>query len=297
MAMKVRYTTINGEVIAEKRNGSRRLYVPDPLGSTVALLDNTQTQVDTFTYWPYGEGRTSTGTTPPPFQFVGTQGYYSDGTGRTYVRARHLHTQKGRWLTEDPIGFDGGDWNLYRYVNNYPQSWSDPTGLFHIVFTRKKPTHCGTLTLVTDPGDFFPENPNRSRGTISKGGDTLLTCKACNNIFATGPGKNDTHIYIPKGTYPIGPPEYRGPMTGPNYNPRVGPWYIPINGGGPGGGFVDSGGKNHPDTGIHGGRQNPGGPGYTHGTYGCIRLEDKCLDTLARLINHPHMGRITITVQ
>lgn len=51
----VRYTTINGEVIAEKRNGARRLYVPDPLGSTVALLDNTQTQVDTATYWPYGE--------------------------------------------------------------------------------------------------------------------------------------------------------------------------------------------------------------------------------------------------
>jgi hypothetical protein len=95
----VRYTTINGEVIAEKRNGVRRLYTPDPLGSTVALLDNTQTQLDTFTYWPYGEVRTSTGTTPPPFQFVGTKGYYNDGGGRVYVRARYLHTQKGRWLT------------------------------------------------------------------------------------------------------------------------------------------------------------------------------------------------------
>ena len=47
----VRYTVINGEVIAEKRNGVRKLYVPDPQGSTVALLDNTQTITDTFTYF------------------------------------------------------------------------------------------------------------------------------------------------------------------------------------------------------------------------------------------------------
>ena len=48
MAMKVRYTTVNGRVIAEKRNGVRSYYVADALGSTVALLDNTQSKTDTF---------------------------------------------------------------------------------------------------------------------------------------------------------------------------------------------------------------------------------------------------------
>ena len=61
--MKARYTVIDGEIIAEKRNGVRSLYVPDPLGSTVALLDNTQAQTDTFSYWPYGENDTRTGAT------------------------------------------------------------------------------------------------------------------------------------------------------------------------------------------------------------------------------------------
>jgi RHS repeat-associated protein len=125
----VRYTTIHGEVIAEKRNGARRLYTPDPLGSTVALLDNTQTQVDTFTYWPYGEVRTSTGTTPPPFQFVGTKGYYAGSASKAYVRARYLDTPKGRWLTQDPISFLGGDANLYRDVSNNPIVSTDPWGL------------------------------------------------------------------------------------------------------------------------------------------------------------------------
>ena len=125
----VRYTTVNGEIISEKRNGVRSLYVPDPLGSTVALLDNTQTKTDTFEYWPYGEVRIRTGTTATPFQFVGTLGYHQDSSGRTYVRARTLNTAQGRWMTEDPIGFDGDDWNLYRYASNSPSGKIDYSGL------------------------------------------------------------------------------------------------------------------------------------------------------------------------
>ena len=64
----VRYTVIDGEVLSESRGGVKRDYVPDPLGSTVALLDNTQTKTDTFSYWPYGEEASRTGTTPTPFR-------------------------------------------------------------------------------------------------------------------------------------------------------------------------------------------------------------------------------------
>src|SRR5437762_6894150 len=103
MATTVRYTTVNGEVIAEKRGGVRKLYVPDPLGSTVALLDNTQAQTDTFTYWPYGEVRTRTGATDTPFRFVGTLGYHRDSATRTYVRARTHLQDLGRWLTEEHL--------------------------------------------------------------------------------------------------------------------------------------------------------------------------------------------------
>ena len=34
----------------------------------------------------------------------------------------------GRFITEDPIGFDGGDTNLARYVRNSPTNATDPTG-------------------------------------------------------------------------------------------------------------------------------------------------------------------------
>ena len=35
----------------------------------------------------------------------------------------------GRWLSQDPIGFKGGDPNLYRYVGNSPTNATDPSGL------------------------------------------------------------------------------------------------------------------------------------------------------------------------
>ncbi|MGI8922780.1 MAG: RHS repeat domain-containing protein [Fimbriimonadales bacterium] len=112
-------------MIAEKRGGVRRTYVPDPLGSTVALLDNTQTKTDTFTYWPYGELNARTGTTPTPFQFVGTLGYYAE-TNRNYVRSRFLQPATARWLSEDPLR---DSWHWYAYCENSPLTQVDPSGL------------------------------------------------------------------------------------------------------------------------------------------------------------------------
>jgi RHS repeat-associated protein len=125
----VDYTVIDGEILSENRAGVKRDYVPDPLGSTVALLDNTQVQTDTFTYWPYGEEKSRTGTTATPFRFVGTYGYYRDLSGRAYVRARTLRTDLTRWLTEDQIGYDGGDLNVFRYANADPATFIDRWGL------------------------------------------------------------------------------------------------------------------------------------------------------------------------
>src|SRR5690606_11299608 len=44
-------------------------------------------------------------------------GYRYDPESKQYqVRNREYNPVLGRWLQRDPIGFDGGDWNLYGYV-------------------------------------------------------------------------------------------------------------------------------------------------------------------------------------
>ncbi|MBC7352949.1 MAG: RHS repeat-associated core domain-containing protein [Thermogutta sp.] len=42
---------------------------------------------------------------------------------------RWYDSRVGRWLSEDPVGFDGGDRNLYRYVGNWVLTAVDPDGL------------------------------------------------------------------------------------------------------------------------------------------------------------------------
>jgi hypothetical protein len=91
MAM-VRYTVLDGAVLAEKRMGVRREYVLDPLCSTTAMLDSNQTLTDTFSYWPYGEEQARTGTTTMPFRCVGTLGEpcTGDGAGAATRRVRRV---------------------------------------------------------------------------------------------------------------------------------------------------------------------------------------------------------------
>jgi hypothetical protein len=45
------------------------------------------------------------------------------------MRGRIYDPLAGVWLSRDPIGFAGGDWNLYRFVFNNPVTWIDPSGL------------------------------------------------------------------------------------------------------------------------------------------------------------------------
>ncbi len=40
----------------------------------------------------------------------------------------HYNPETGRWMSKDPIGFNGEDTNLYRYVGNEPINLVDPQG-------------------------------------------------------------------------------------------------------------------------------------------------------------------------
>ena len=51
-----------------------------------------------------------------------TNGFY-------YMRARYYDPLNGRFISEDPLGFDGGDVNLYVYSGNNPVLLVDPWGL------------------------------------------------------------------------------------------------------------------------------------------------------------------------
>ncbi len=62
-----------------------------------------------------------------PFGFAG--GLYDTDTGLARFGYRDYDPETGRWTAKDPIGFAGGDTDLYGYVLNDPVNLIDPEGL------------------------------------------------------------------------------------------------------------------------------------------------------------------------
>jgi RHS repeat-associated protein len=93
--------------------------------------------------------------------FVYTGRYLDPLTGLQNNHHRWYAPELGRWMSEDPIGFAGGDTNLQRYVNNAPVMYTDPSG------TIRKPDGTNTrggggvitnAPVFPDPLDIFPDD-------------------------------------------------------------------------------------------------------------------------------------------
>ena len=104
----------------------RHSVLTDALGSVLAL-SNDGGVVDTeYTYEPFGETTATGVANSSAAQYTGRE---NDSTGLYYYRGRYYHPGLGRFVSEDPAGFLGGDTNLYAYVGNNPLNWTDPWGL------------------------------------------------------------------------------------------------------------------------------------------------------------------------
>jgi RHS repeat-associated protein len=102
-------------------------YLTDGLSSAVALLDGTGVAVTEYSYEPFGATSTTGTASANSFEYTGRE---NDGTGLMYYRARYYSPEFQRFVSQDPLGFGGGDVNLYGYVGNSPMNGNDPTGLF-----------------------------------------------------------------------------------------------------------------------------------------------------------------------
>jgi RHS repeat-associated protein len=101
-------------------------FLSDALGSTVGLVNSAGGVGTSYAYQPFG-ATTVSGTNGNPYQFTGRE---NDGTGLYFYRARYYSPTFQRFIAQDPIGFRGGDANLYAYVFNDPVNLLDPLGLW-----------------------------------------------------------------------------------------------------------------------------------------------------------------------
>jgi len=126
-------------------NNNRYYLHYDQVGSLRAVSDSSGNIVKEITYDSYGNIISDTNPNfKVPFGFGG--GLYDPDTKLTHFGFREYDAYTGKWTAKDPIGFDGGDSNLYGYVLNDPVNLVDPEGLW-------------SPSSFPDPNKVIPNGP------------------------------------------------------------------------------------------------------------------------------------------
>ena len=171
-------------------------YLTDALGSTVALTGSTGSSQVEYSYGPFGS-ISITGTTTNSYTYTGRE---IDGLGINYYRARYYNPAIGRFISEDPMGFEGSGANLYAYVNDSPINFIDPPGLR---CTCSYGQSSGMLRCVDNATGKVV-----AQGIGYSGIGPGLNNPSMQGVEDTGP--------LPQGSYSIGLPNTKkGPITIP----------------------------------------------------------------------------------
>jgi len=124
------------EVIARNVSGAWQYYHQDQINSVYAVTNASGTVLERYLYDPFGlpdvrnaswGGSGTVSAIGNPWLFTG-QEWRSDLSLSNY-KARWYQPVLGRFMQNDPVRFDAGDVNLYRYCGNNPVNGVDPDGL------------------------------------------------------------------------------------------------------------------------------------------------------------------------
>ncbi|QKZ07625.1 RHS domain-containing protein [Pseudomonas eucalypticola] len=130
----------------------RYYYHTDQIGTPLEMTDGEGRIVWQATYKAWGSIETLA--VAEVEQNLRFQGQYFDGeTGLHYNTFRYYDPEIGRFITQDPIGLDGG-FNLYRYAPS-PIGWIDSLGL-----------NCGESRLYRGVSAKHPELENAKNGVV-----------------------------------------------------------------------------------------------------------------------------------
>jgi RHS repeat-associated protein len=109
-------------------------YYQDSLGNTSHVTDAVGNLLERYTYDAFGKPSFFNSTSQPlnsstyGIRHLFHGQLWTQETGLNDHRNRQALPAMGVFLQPDPIGFAGGDSNLYRYCGNNPVNGTDPTG-------------------------------------------------------------------------------------------------------------------------------------------------------------------------
>jgi RHS repeat-associated protein len=129
LQMRRLYTDATDALFARiDSGGTVAWYLTDRLGSVRDIANNTTgVSIDHIDYDGFGNATETQSSNGDRYKYTAREW---DAVMRLqYSRGRYYDPATGRWTSEDPLGFNAGDSNLYRYVGNNSVNSVDPSGL------------------------------------------------------------------------------------------------------------------------------------------------------------------------
>jgi RHS repeat-associated protein len=146
------YGSVIDQVLADETSSGQILWaLSDNQGSVQDVIDSAGSVLNHVSYDGFGKVISETSPTIE-FRFGYTGRDRDEETGLDYYRSRYYNPAIGRFISEDPIEFAGGDGNLYRYVGNSPSTATDPSGLLLETLVRPVATAVGGAAQATGLG-------------------------------------------------------------------------------------------------------------------------------------------------
>lgn len=137
----------------EDATGEVLWYLSDNSGTIRDIVSNDGAVVNHLVYDSFGNVIAQTNPLlKTRYLFTGRE--YESEVGLYYYRARYYDSSLGRFISEDPIGFNSGDTNLYTYVLNNPVYYVDPLGTVPRFVGTLLPNTFERLITYVKPNDF-----------------------------------------------------------------------------------------------------------------------------------------------
>jgi RHS repeat-associated protein len=157
------------EPLAMLRGTTTDYYEADGLGSVTSLSDGTGALAQTYRFDSFGNQIASSGSLVNPFRYTARE--LDTETNLQFLRARYYDPATGRFLSQDPLKFFGGDTSFYRYVWDNPINFRDPRGLWGVgasvggSFYGGVPTNSGTgVSFSNSVGGVLFRDPSSPGG-------------------------------------------------------------------------------------------------------------------------------------
>jgi len=147
------------DLVCRDSGGTRLYAMQDRQYKMLAIADASGAVQERYGYTPYGvtSAYASNYTPRSASSYAWTCLYtgreFDLETGLYYFRNRYYNASLGRFVSRDPIGYEGSEWNLYEYVYGQALSAVDPMGLDRLI----RPSLPATPTSTPFPRPTTPQ--------------------------------------------------------------------------------------------------------------------------------------------